>query len=797
MSAIKSVQRVCPGLLYSFFVLVLTGILIAIQQPSFPTATFSPDRDSIQKQAFQHHSIHDAATLFPAVQESINDGSAVYLDLEGRDLSQEVTDSLKKLPALDSLNLGGAKLPPTLVQNLVDCENLRYLDLSAIKLESKTTVLLPKIPNLEELVLCGNELNHESFRHVTQCNKLKKLAILDSTIPGDWLAGIAAFPNLEELVLDTVSIDRLDLQLLPKLEKLRRLEIGFGGKQAMDGRNFESMIAPVFQCKHLVSLKILGQVPLSPETHGGLQKMKELQTLRLSSDTPLRLEALDSLVSLRTTGTIASLPISLQNLDVSDNRSFTGCELEVCEMPELTSANFRDSTFKSESLVFLSKFSKLKNLDLGGVRLSSIGHEELLASIGKLEQLEHLKIHLDGGPKDSTKLAFLLNNISLKELDLGLEILTPDDQKILKKLVGLTTLSLSAVSVIADYEYLNEHGHPFEMLEDATNLKHLKLVGQDFDKWCLVVGHEKAKRTKKYVDPVKNFPNLIELVGWTPYEADEYQSRGTLQLIRPGTEYKPNSAQGISDIPFVPSGTQFLKFPIEKKAFDSNRFARVRFYDSDFSGIEKLNWRHGFFPVPRLERTSSINDALANLIVVKTRRATFSIDGKDFTAQRILKCYVGGSHLVDIHYLDVPQEFEYAWQKIQDGSITETPSSKFTTLSIPTSNRQPRYWREGQLMIGVYIKRGEFVEKIMPSYPDELGISSTGHFFNHPGIPTPANTNHTYGQTYFQMQEFSEWFENWLKNHYPVDLDDLQAAQPKSLVAKRYVSEFEKWLQGQ
>jgi len=92
---------------------------------------------------------------------SLDFGSSVAVD-------SETLDSLRKLPSLVELDLGGSDLSDESIRPLAELRQLQVLNLSGTRVTDRTVDLVARLPKLKSLAIGGVEWSADAVQRLQQ-----------------------------------------------------------------------------------------------------------------------------------------------------------------------------------------------------------------------------------------------------------------------------------------------------------------------------------------------------------------------------------------------------------------------------------------------------------------------------------------------------------------------------------------------------------------------------------------------------------------------------------------------------
>lgn len=310
--------------------------------------------------------------------------SLLEVETTGAKIPQSMIDGIARQPDLRRLhlqaNLTGVTLAPlrtlqkltTLyVDHALSTEEMAHVGaitpLRTLQLSHSTdegVAALAPLTNLRELRIANGSLRGTGFSAWPAPGSLRALELTRSAVNGEGLTQIARFTGLEELDLTLVSLRPGDAARLAPLRELRRLNLSRNRLRAADIRSLATLT-------RLEELR-LAYCELDDAAVAELARLPRLQHLSVAGN-QLTDRAYDSLARIR----------GLRSLTLYGNpQTWQGLEkLKDLEHLEHLSLGYTSSEVTPEFLQKLSEFTRLRELDLGNLRLSPAQRQRLEQSL--------------------------------------------------------------------------------------------------------------------------------------------------------------------------------------------------------------------------------------------------------------------------------------------------------------------------------------------------------------------------------------------------------------------------------
>lgn len=144
-----------------------------------------------------------------------------WLELDGRDLSPQVFDEIKKLKRLRHLHLDETETTDKDLEALNGLSSLISLHVAKTLVRGKGYGNFALLPNLQWLDLSFDDTEPGAMKNLLPCRTLKSLVVKHSGITDRDLAAVARMENLERLdISDNRSITNKGIAQLRSLKKL-------------------------------------------------------------------------------------------------------------------------------------------------------------------------------------------------------------------------------------------------------------------------------------------------------------------------------------------------------------------------------------------------------------------------------------------------------------------------------------------------------------------------------------------------------------------------------------------------
>ena len=264
-----------------------------------------------------------------------------------------------------SLRLAGTRVSDEIADTLSKLPTLNLLDLSDTDVTSACFATLSKLPYLEKLIINGIHVAPQDLVQL-QCQSLTQLTMLDVTVTRD------------------------DLTILDGLPNLQILQLG-NGSRLIESRIDDACLEKIGSVKNLKYLTLIGTLI----TDAGLMHLREtsgLETVELqgcqitdaglreligdhSGLTGLRID--DSDVTDEGIQELHQLA-DFKSLSVSGCRSIGSAGFEsISRMRDLEFLSFARTSFSDADLLPISELKSLKHLVIGDTAVSDAGIESL------------------------------------------------------------------------------------------------------------------------------------------------------------------------------------------------------------------------------------------------------------------------------------------------------------------------------------------------------------------------------------------------------------------------------------
>lgn len=265
------------------------------------------------------------------------------LSIEGH-FSEGSLIHLEQLTDLERLKVSGrwsvADSPLRHVRNL---HRLRELHLGGRRLEEVELEGLKELPQIEFLEVSVRDSAWPKLPVVASLKRLKIRSLND--VGADRISTV--FPNLEELHVELVEFSDDGLEELGQLRRLRRLEL-HGGERFFNGEGLRGLV----HAKGLQELELWN----CPVTTAGLARLPPLPNLK-------------------------NLMLASYPHDASTNLGDAAlAPLAACPNLEYVRLSYCDNVTDT-GIAFLSKLHKLRELSLGGSKVTAAGAAKLKQSI--------------------------------------------------------------------------------------------------------------------------------------------------------------------------------------------------------------------------------------------------------------------------------------------------------------------------------------------------------------------------------------------------------------------------------
>jgi hypothetical protein len=311
--------------------------------------------------------------------------------------SRPKLESLSHLTGLQALSLCNTGVTGLQMSSLKSLSSLRSL--TFVREHSFGSAGLAALKNFTalEYLDCYTRPIDAGLKHLAQLPNLQRLRLRMGRIRGPGLVYLADMPRLERLTLwGTTGLTDRHIRYLEGLTRLKSLTL-WGGDVPLTNSTLASISKlTALEELHLIRLKTdftdagirqLAKMPrlrnpgVSPDDASVLAGMEQLESVSVIALTSRNMQALARL------GNLKSLGLALEAPARGSAVAMLG-ELKSLEKLHVVSQHVFAKGFSDEELACLESLSRLKHLSITTKGITERGW----ASIGRLSQLEHLRI---------------------------------------------------------------------------------------------------------------------------------------------------------------------------------------------------------------------------------------------------------------------------------------------------------------------------------------------------------------------------------------------------------------------
>ncbi|KAG8375606.1 hypothetical protein BUALT_Bualt10G0117900 [Buddleja alternifolia] len=353
------------------------------------------------------------------------------IELPGKNLSGKISESIFRLPYIQSIDLSSNQFLGEIPRDLSSCFSLRYLNLS----NNNLTGLIPSghLPFLEKLDLSNNFLSGEIPRDIGSFSGLKVLDFGGNVLLGKIPDSITNMTRLEFL---TLASNQMSGEIPRELGLLKSLKWVYFGYNNFSGK-IPKEIGELTNLYHLnlVYNNLTGEIPSSLGNLTNLQYLF-LYFNKLSGPIPSPIFNLKKLLSLDLSDNLLSGEIperfsQMKNLEILHlfSNNFSGkIPNALTSLPHLQILQLWSNKLSGEIPKDLGKYNNLTILDLSTNNLTGKIPKNLCAS-GRLFKLIIFSNSLEGEVPESLNHCKSLQRVRMQKNKLSGEF-SPDFTKL-------------------------------------------------------------------------------------------------------------------------------------------------------------------------------------------------------------------------------------------------------------------------------------------------------------------------------------------------------------------------------
>lgn len=377
--------------------------------------------------------------------------SKVWLDIllinqESIEVFREIATKLK----FHKLTLRTRTLNSQMVSALVENSNLEELFFHGETIEPGSLKDLPSLKKLTSLTVWQENVDNKDISQIGQCLNLEKLNLGQMNISSRILERLQHLNSLKELVFDHATFPANERIGLGYLEGVRHVSF-------IDSDNPNPMIHEASQLNSVESLTVEGRSSgksLSRESLLSLLEMQNLVALDLIDVgvTNAGVEILSQISSLKKLSLDWNSDITpmsfkylsklrnLESLSLKDIASGGGLN-QLSQLTQLSTLQLSLTDITDKDLKALSKFPRLKSLDLSRTKITDDGLAHLL-SLKELEELTLVRTDISKQGLDTiSKIA------TIQKLNISFTKISNDSMKPVSELDNLRWLSIASTEI--------------------------------------------------------------------------------------------------------------------------------------------------------------------------------------------------------------------------------------------------------------------------------------------------------------------------------------------------------------
>lgn len=380
---------------------------------------------------------------------------------------------IARLSLLESLSLEGKSISDQQLQSLRKAGNLKEINLAETEVSDEGVSLLRDILSLQSLVIDGAMLS-EVITKAFDGSRLESLTIVEHPVkPNQGLASLRFLKSLQSLRLKGIPLAELQAAIPDGLPDLQGLTCNIATN---------SDVEQLTSWKALRELNLSGSAEVSDDSFLSLRKISDIESLDLSGTAIVgnQLELLKSL--------------PLKRLSLNDTSLSGDGVMAVVKMPRLEFLSLQNSAVDNASLEPLAKMRELKVLDVVGAWTTRGGRQKFRSVMPDCELLPaDAEVALDARGRQALlrtifsaqgKVTFQAPDGSEKlarneaEIPAGNAVVVGVDLS--KPSTGLTDADFASLAALQDLRTLSLYGSTWSdrsmrQLQELTELRSLTL----------------------------------------------------------------------------------------------------------------------------------------------------------------------------------------------------------------------------------------------------------------------------------------------------------------------------------